>query len=60
MYAIRSYYDGFDTFKAFLDGAHESDVAALNPNVKENAALLDALIGVYLRNVLKYPSTAIS
>ncbi|MFA6904707.1 MAG: glucose-6-phosphate isomerase [Sphaerochaeta sp.] len=50
---------GFETFKAFLNGAHEADMLALNPKVEENAALLDALLGVYLRNVLQYPTTAI-
>ena len=50
---------GFDVFNSLLDGAHEADVLALNPNIKENAALLDALLGVYLRNVLLYPTTAI-
>ncbi|NCC65657.1 MAG: glucose-6-phosphate isomerase, partial [Spirochaetia bacterium] len=50
---------GFETFNALLSGAHEADIAALNPNIRENAALLDALLGVYLRNVLLYPSTAI-
>ena len=50
---------GFDIFSSFLSGAHEADVLALNPNIKENAALLDALLGVYLRNVLLYPTTAI-
>ena len=32
---------------------------ALNENILENAALLDACIGVYLRNVLNLPSTAV-
>ena len=50
---------GFDVFEALLKGAHEADKAALHPHIDENAALLDALIGVYLRNVLHYPSTAI-
>lgn len=50
---------GFDTFKAILDGAHEADMLALNPDIRKNAALLDAAIGVYLRNILGYPSTAI-
>lgn len=50
---------GFEVFEALLKGAHEADKAALHPHVKENAALLDALIGVYLRNVLHYPTTAI-
>ncbi len=50
---------GFDIFSQMLDGAHQADVAALEPNVKKNAALLDALIGVYLRDILDCPTTAI-
>ena len=50
---------GFEVFKALLDGAHAEDVAALNPNVRENGILLDAMIGVYLRNVLGYPYSAV-
>ena len=50
---------GFDTFKELLDGAHEEDVLSLNECPKKNGALMDALIGFYLRNVIGYPSTAI-
>lgn len=50
---------GFDVFKALLEGAHAEDVAALNPNVRENGILLDAMIGIYLRNVLGYPYSAV-
>ena len=50
---------GFDVFKEILDGAHESDVAALEKNIFKNASLMDALISIYLRNVLKLPVTAI-
>lgn len=50
---------GGDTFKALLAGANEADKAALIPNIHSNAALLDALIGVWERNFLKYPATAI-
>lgn len=50
---------GFDVFRMVLDGAHQADRQALNPSIGENAALLDALIGVYLRNVLDLPSTAV-
>ena len=50
---------GYDVFKAVLDGAHAEDVAALNPNIKENGILMDAMIGIYLRNVLKYPYSAV-
>lgn len=50
---------GFDTFSELLEGAHESDKSALNENVLENASLLDALIGVYLRNVMNREATAV-
>ncbi len=50
---------GPSAFKRFLDGAHQADLAALEPQVTKNAAMLDALIGVYLRNVLGMPFTAI-
>ena len=50
---------GSDTFKKFLAGAHAADSAALKTNILENASLLDALIGVWERNFLLYPSTAV-
>ena len=50
---------GYDTFKELLEGAHEEDTLSLNTCPKENGALMDALIGFYLRNVMGYPSTAI-
>jgi len=50
---------GPDVFAQFLAGAAEADAMAKNPDVKQNAAMLDALIGVYERNVLGYPSTAV-
>ena len=50
---------GFDVFQRFLNGAAEADVLAKNSDLKTNAAMLDALIGVYERNVLGYPSTAV-
>jgi glucose-6-phosphate isomerase len=46
-------------FRDFLAGACEADKAALEPEVLKNAALLDALIGVWERNFLGYPYTAI-
>ncbi len=45
--------------KDILKGAHDNDVASLEKNIRKNASLLDAAIGVYLRNVLDYPTTAI-
>ena len=50
---------GPEVFAQFLDGAAEADVLAKNPDMKQNAAMLDALIGVYERNVLGYPTTAV-
>ncbi len=50
---------GFNTFNKLLKGAHEEDRLSLTKNIRKNGALMDALIGVYLRNVLGYPSTAI-
>lgn len=50
---------GTDVFEAFLEGAHEEDEISKNKNILENPSLLDALIGVYERNVLNYPSTAV-
>jgi glucose-6-phosphate isomerase len=46
-------------FKELLAGAHDADKLALEPDMLKNAALLDALIGVWERNFLKMPCTAI-
>lgn len=50
---------GPDVFEKFLNGAKEADKQALNPNLFENAALADALIGVYENNVLGMNNTAV-
>lgn len=50
---------GYDVFEQLLVGAHENDLQALETDVSKNGPLLDALIGVYLRNALKLPTTAI-
>jgi glucose-6-phosphate isomerase len=50
---------GGDVFKAFLRGAAEADKAALEPELTQNAALLDALLGVFERNFLRFPYTAV-
>ncbi|MBO4410227.1 MAG: glucose-6-phosphate isomerase [Spirochaetales bacterium] len=50
---------GFDVFRQILDGAHAEDVSALEPDIRNNGVLMDAMIGLYLRNVLGYPYTAI-
>ena len=50
---------GPDVFQRFLDGAAEADRLAAGADPLQNAAMLDALIGVYERNVLGYPATAV-
>ena len=48
-----------EVFARFLDGAAAEDKLATNADLKKNPALLDALIGVYERNVLGFPATAV-
>jgi glucose-6-phosphate isomerase len=50
---------GPETFKEFLSGAREADRLALETDLTKNAALLDALLGVWERNFLGYPATAV-
>lgn len=50
---------GPEVFAQFLEGAAEADKTATNADIKKNPALMDALIGVYERNVLGYQNTAI-
>ena len=57
--AVLSLAFGADVFACFLEGAAEADERAKNPDIRENAAMLDALIGLYERNILGYPSTAV-
>ena len=57
--AVLSLAFGPEVFGQFLDGAAEADVLAKNEDLLKNPALLDALIGVYERNVLGYPTTAV-
>ena len=57
--AVLSLAFGPDVFAQFLDGAAEADKTATNPDIQKNPAMLDALIGVYERNVLGYQNTAV-
>jgi glucose-6-phosphate isomerase len=50
---------GGDTFRELLAGAHEADEAALKPDILHNAAMLDALLGVWERNFLGLHATAV-
>lgn len=57
--AVLSLAFGPEVFAQFLEGAAAEDKLSTEKDVLKNAAMLDALIGVYERNVLGYPSTAV-
>jgi len=46
-------------FEQLLEGAHEVDQRALNPEIRHNAPLMDAMIAVFNRNIVKLSTTAI-
>ena len=50
---------GKDIFSRFLEGAHYSDILALNEKVGENAALTDALLEVIDVNIRHIPVEAV-
>ena len=57
--AILSLAFGPEVFERFLQGAAAEDELARNSDVRKNPAMLDALIGVYERNIMGYPATAV-
>ena len=57
--AILSLAFGPEVFARFLEGAAAEDKLSANEDVLKNPEMLDALIGVYERNVLGYPCTAV-
>jgi len=57
--AVLSLAFGPEVFAQFLEGAAEEDRLAMNTELRENPDMLDALIGVYERNALGYPATAV-
>ena len=57
--AVLSLAFGSDVFADFLAGAAESDITAKEKDIRKNPAMMDALIGIYERNVLGYPATAV-
>ncbi len=57
--AVLSLAFGPEVFAQFLEGAAEADKTAKNKDLLANPAMLDALIGVYERNVLGYQNTAV-
>ncbi len=57
--AVLSLAFGPEVFAQFLEGAAEEDALAKNKDLLQNPAMLDAVIGVYERNVLGYQTTAV-
>ena len=57
--AVLSLAFGPEVFQRFLNGAAEADAIAKNADIMKNPAMLDAMIGVYERNVLGYQTTAV-
>lgn len=56
---LLSFALGFETYFEFLRGAHDMDKAALNKDLQKNIPLMEALLGIWNRNFLHYPSVAI-
>lgn len=50
---------GIDVFMEFLQGAHSMDVIALKESLSHNLPLLSALLNVWNRNFLGFPTKAI-
>ena len=57
--AVLSLAFGPEVFARFLSGAAAADKAATEPDLLKNAAMLDACIGVYERNVQGCRATAV-
>ncbi|XCP85617.1 glucose-6-phosphate isomerase [Roseburia hominis] len=57
--AVLSLAFGPEVFDQFLTGAAEEDALAKEKDLLKNPAMLDALIGVYERNILGYQNTAV-
>ncbi len=56
---ILAYAFGIDVFWEFLKGANAMDKAALTPSIVTNLPLLSALLGIWNRNFLGYPTVAL-
>ena len=50
---------GHDEFMNILKGANEMDRIALSPDIHENLPMLSALLGIWNRNFLHYPTLAV-
>lgn len=56
---VLSFAFGPDVYEAFLKGAHDMDRAALETDPQKNIPLMMALIGIWNRNFLNYPTFAV-
>lgn len=54
-----SFAFGFEVYWEFLKGCHAMDRAALHSDIHRNLPLLGALLSIWNRNFLKYPTLAI-
>ena len=50
---------GIEVFRELLQGAHAADQIALNGELQHNPPLLDALFGIYERDICNYPAYAL-
>lgn len=50
---------GYEVFTEFLQGAASMDEHALTPKMEKNLPLLSAMLGIWNRNLLGYPTTAV-
>ena len=57
--AVLSLAFGSEVFDQFLAGANDADKAAMETDMRKNAALMDAMIGVYERNIMEFGQTAV-
>ena len=56
---LLSFGISYEAFHELLRGAHDMDMVALKTHVRENLPLLAALIGIWNRNFLGYPTVAV-
>lgn len=50
---------GFENYMNILKGAHEMDLCALNHDFNQNLPLIAAMLGIWNRNFLHYPTVAV-
>ncbi|MDA3809353.1 MAG: glucose-6-phosphate isomerase [Spirochaetaceae bacterium] len=57
--AVLSLAFGSEVFDQLLAGANDADKAAMETDIRKNASMMDAMIGVYERNISGYGQTAV-